>query len=181
MTPPMAFAALLLLFGATAVLLLLSLRALATTGVPVRSASAEAVAAALDLLALRDGESFCDLGCGRGNVLGASRNRARIRAIGYELNPAIAGVAALRHLLDPDVSVRCADSRRADLSHLDAVYAYLMPRALAELSTSLEKKLRAGARIASVDFPIPGWAPSAVREVGPLRQPVYLYVLGKHC
>jgi hypothetical protein len=176
----MAFAGTLLLFGATAVLLLLSLRALATTGVPVRSASAEAVAAALDLLALREGESFCDLGCGRGNVLGASRKRGRIRAIGYELNPVIAGLAALRHLLNRDVRVRCADSRRADLSHIDAVYAYLMPRAMAELSTPLEKTLRAGTRVASVDFPIPGWTPAAVREVGPLRQPVYLYVLGEH-
>jgi SAM-dependent methyltransferase len=160
-------------FGA----LVLSLRALAATGVPVRSAPDPAVEAALDLLALKDGERFVDLGCGHGNVLAAARRRADVLALGFELNPTIAVLAGLRCLGDRKVEVRCRDSRRAELSGAQAIYAYLMPRPMQDLAPLLSK-LPVGTRIASVEFALPGWEPVAVREVGLLRQPVRLYVVG---
>lgn len=159
--------------------LALSLRALAATGVPVRAASDEAVSAALELLELREGERFVDLGCGEGKVLRAARRRARVSATGYELNPAVALWAGLRSLPDSAVHVRCRDARRADLGQAQALYAYLMPAAMAALAPKLEA-LAPGTRVASVDFPIPGWTPLRTREVGPLRQPVMLYVIGRH-
>lgn len=159
--------------------MLLSLRALTLTGVPVRSAPEGSVEAALDLLALEDGERFCDLGAGHGNVLAAARARADVQAEGFELNPWIALLARLRCLGDRKVKVRCRDSRHADLSGIAAFYAYLMPKPMAELATTLER-LAPGTRIVSVDFPIPGFQPLEIREIGPLRQPVMLYVIGRH-
>jgi SAM-dependent methyltransferase len=179
----MALAVVLVLFALAFVGLTLSLRALAVTGVPVRASDPEAVAAALDLLALKDGERFADLGCGTGGVLRAARRRARVRAVGWELNPFAFGLARARNLLDGGVRVRLGDFRRAPpgaLEGLDAVYAYLMPRALAEVGQQLESQLRDGARFVVIDFPVPGWTPAAVREVGRLRQPVRLYVVGRH-
>jgi hypothetical protein len=155
-------------------LLLLSLRALAVTGVPVRSASPAAVEAALDLLALRDGERFADLGCGHGNVLARARARADVLAEGFELNPSIALLAALRHLRDPRVHIHARDSRRADLSRFTALYAYLLVSPMAELAPVLAR-LPAGTRIASVDYELPGWTPAETREVGLHR--VLLYVV----
>lgn len=172
----MAFALLALTFAAMA-LFLLSLRALATTGVPVRAAPPEAIEAALDLLELRAGERFVDLGCGTGGVLRAARRRAAVDAVGWELNP-FAFLAAL--LRSGGARVRLGDFRRADLSGTRAAYAYLMPRMLAQLAGPLEERLPAGCRLVAIDFPIPGWKPLAVREVGPLRQPVRLYVVGRH-
>jgi SAM-dependent methyltransferase len=176
----MEIVAVVALFALAFAALLLSLRALAVTGVPVRASSSEAVEAALDLLALADGESFCDLGCGTGGTLRAARRRAWVRAIGYELNPFAFTLAALRNLFDLGTRVRLRDFRRARLDRIDAVYAYLMPRAMPEVGDLLEAELRPGARFVSVDFPVPGWKPKAVREVGPLRQPIYLYVLGEN-
>jgi len=73
----------LALFSAVALvmaLFLLSLHALSKTGVPVRATPPEAVQAALDLLALKDGERFADLGCAFGQVLRAARARADVEA-----------------------------------------------------------------------------------------------------
>ncbi len=175
----MAVIFVLAVFFAASAALLLSLRALGSTGVPVRSASPEAVAAALDLLQLRDEDRFVDLGCGRGNVLRAARARANVEATGYELNPTVALLAGLRSLPDARVHVRWRDSRKADLSQARALYAYLMPRAMAEWAATLDA-LAPGTRIVSVDFEVPGWVAAETRTVGPLAQPVRLYRVGEH-
>jgi SAM-dependent methyltransferase len=159
-------------------LLMLSIRALAISGVPVRSAGPEAVAAALDLLALRDGERFADLGCGSGQVLRAARHRADVEARGWELNPAIWALALLRS--DRRTRVRLGDFRKARHDDVDAAYCYLMPAVMAREAAWLEGALRPGARLVSVDFAVPGWTPEEVREVGPLRQPLHLYRMGRH-
>ena len=178
-SPPehLILALVLLAFAIVAAGLVLSLRALAVTGVPVRSAPEEAVAAALDLLELRDGERFCDLGCGHGQVLVAARRRAQVQALGFELNPGVALLAKLRCLTDRAVRVRCADSRRADLTGVTALYAYLMPKPMAELEPILAR-LPEGTRLVSVEFALPHLVPVATREVGPQRQPVRLYQVG---
>ncbi len=156
--------------------LVLSLRALGSTGVPVRAATPEAISAALELLELQPGEQLVDLGCGQGDVLLAARRRADVIAHGYELNPSVARVAAARTLRDSKIHVHLADSRRADLSGARALYAYLMPRAMTEWAPKLAA-LKSGTRIVSVDFELPGWTAKATRTVGPLAQPVRLYVV----
>jgi SAM-dependent methyltransferase len=167
----------LVTFAVAGLGLMLSLRALSVTGVPVRSASLAAMTAALDLLDLREGERFVDLGCGHGNVLAEARRRTNVHALGFELNPAIALLAWLRCLGDRRVEVRCGDSRQADLTGVGAFYAYLMPRPMLELEAWLSR-FPEGTRLVSVEFALPNLVPVATREVGLLRQPVRLYVLG---
>ena len=123
----LSMARLALCFAAMA-LLLLSLSALKRTRVPVRTASEDAVQAALSMLGLRDGERFCDLGCRSGRVLRAARARSDVEAWGYELNPFAFAWASLR--ADRRTRVRWADFRRADLGPVDAAFAYLMPGAM---------------------------------------------------
>lgn len=177
---PMPLILIVALFAAAFALLTLSLRALAITHVPVRASDPQTLEAALDLLELKDGERFADLGCGTGGVLRAARRRAQVRARGWDLNPFAFAVAFARSLFDPRVRVRLGDFRNAPLGELDAVYAYLMPKPMAEVGLKLESELRDGARFVSVDFPVPGWIPKDVREVGKLHQPVWLYVIGQH-
>ena len=171
----------LLLLGAAAAVmavLFFSMWALAFTGVPVRASSPEAVAAAMELLQLKDGERFVDLGCGFGDALRAARRRADVAAVGYELNPFAAAGAALR--TDRSSRVRLSDFRRADLKGYQAVFLYLMPRFLERNAGWLESALSEGTRVVAVDFKVPGWTAEQVREVGPLRQPIRLYVIGRH-
>ncbi|MFN7134404.1 MAG: SAM-dependent methyltransferase [Myxococcales bacterium] len=170
----------LLVFAVITLLLLASLRALAITRVPVVSASEPVVDAALELLALKDGETFCEIGCGWGGVVKRARTKADVKAVGYELNPSVALVAALRNLPDANVRIRMSDARRSDFGGADAVYAFLMPHAMQELAEALETRLRPGARVLSVDFPIPDWTPVAQKRAGGEGQQVYLYVIGRH-
>lgn len=171
----------LALFSAVALMMalfLLSLHALSKTGVPVRATPPEAVQAALDLLALKDGERFADLGCAFGQVLRAARARADVEARGWELNPFAAAVAFLRS--DRRTKVRFGDFLGAPTRELDAVYFYLMPRFLERHQGWLEQAFAPGTRVVAIDFPVPGWKSVDRREVGPLRQPVHLYVIGRH-
>ena len=157
--------------------LLFSLWTLSFTGVPVRASPPEAIEAALDLLALKDGERFVDLGCGLGDALRAARGRADVQAVGYELNPFALVGAALR--TDRGTRIRFGDFRRADLRVFGAAYFYLMPRFLQENAAWLETAFAPGTRVVAIDFPVPGWTAETVREIGPLRQPIFLYVIGR--
>ncbi|MBR2978604.1 MAG: class I SAM-dependent methyltransferase [Myxococcaceae bacterium] len=155
----------------------LSLWALRRTGVPVYSAAPWIVRMAIETLNLKDGERFCDLGCGTGRVLRSARRAAKVQATGYELNPfAILYLWALS-ITDWNVRVRWRDFRKVDLSGFDAVYLYLIPKVLPDLAEQLEKQLRPGARVVSVDFPIPGWKAKEEKERG---QKIWLYVMGEH-
>jgi hypothetical protein len=169
----------LLALGALAMgLLLHSLWVLSFTGVPVHPSRPEAVQAAFELLALKDGERFADLGCGFGNVVRQARREADVECTGYELNPF--GYLGSFVRAGGRVRVRWGDFRRADLKGYDAIYLYMMPRFLEKNSAWLEGAFREGARVVAIDFPIPGWRPREVREVGPLHQPIRLYVVGQH-
>ncbi|MGC4118791.1 MAG: class I SAM-dependent methyltransferase [Myxococcales bacterium] len=169
----------ILALGAAAMaVLLFSMWTLSFTGVPVRASSPEAIAAALDLLQLEDGERFVDLGCGFGDALRGARKRADVQACGFELNPFAAAGAALR--TDRKTRVRLADFRRRDLKGFDAVFFYLMPKFLQKNAGWLETALAPGTRVVAIDFPVPGWKALALKEVGPLRQPIHLYVIGQH-
>ncbi len=176
-------ATLVIVFGIAAIIylaLVLSLRALLSTGVPVRATPEESVASALDLLELKPGERLVDLGCGFGRVLKAARRRAQVEVTGIELNPTVAMWAWLRFLADRMVHVRIGDFRKRPLPKADAVFCYLLPKALKTVTPKLEAELPPGTRVVAIDFPIPGWKELALRETGPLRQPVRLYVVGRH-
>jgi SAM-dependent methyltransferase len=169
----------ILALGAAAMaVVLFSMWTLSFTGVPVRASPPEAIAAALDLLALKDGERFADLGCGFGDALRGARGRADVAAVGYELNPFAVAGAALR--TDRRTRVRLGDFRRADLKGFGAVFFYLMPKFLQKNAAWLETAFSPGTRVVAIDFPVPGWKTEAVREVGPLRQPIHLYIIGRH-
>lgn len=166
--------------GLLAVLTLigLSLRALAVTGVPVYASEPVAMRAGFELLALKAGDKFVDLGAGHGGVLKAARQFADVDATGFELNPSALLVSRWKNRGDPKVHLDWRDSRRADLREFDAVYLYMLPLQMHAWAEKL-RQLKPGTRIVSVDFELPGWKPVDKREVGRLHQPIWLYVAGR--
>ena len=171
------FVLLIAAMAAFTLALALALWALKHTGVPVYSAAPWTVRTAVGMLALKDGERFCDLGCGLGRVLRSARRAADVRATGFELNPfAILYLWAV-DIFDWKVRVRWRDFRKADLSEFDAVYLYLIPKVLPELAAQLESQLKPGTRVVSVDFELPGWTAVKTQEHG---QKIWLYVVGEH-
>jgi SAM-dependent methyltransferase len=115
---------------------------------------------ALDLLDLKPGQTFVDLGCGDGRMLSMAAERG-LNAVGYELNPLLALFAWLRtRRYGRRVKVRCSDFWRADLSGADGVFVFLIGHFMPRLDRML-KSQAAGRQIKLVSnsFKIPDKRP----------------------
>jgi SAM-dependent methyltransferase len=124
------------------------------------------VEAALDLVGLRPGDRFADLGCGDGQVLVAAARRGA-RVLGVEIDEDLAE-AAREALAANDLAgeVVVADLFDLDLD-LDVVFTYLSPATLQRLLPRLRRQR--GLRLVTVDFPVPDLVPATV------RWPTHLY------
>jgi hypothetical protein len=67
-----------------------------------------------------------------------------------------------------------------DLSDADSVYMYLLGRINARLRPKLERELKLGARVVTLDFPVEGWRPVVVERhiVSGMTRTLYLYIAG---
>ena len=110
---------------------------------------------ALDLLDLKKGDVFYELGCGDGRVLLLAEERGA-KAVGYELNPIIYLFAKARtYKKRKNISVRFGNFWSADLSDADKVYVFLLNKYMDRLNSKLKTELKPGSLLASFAFEIP--------------------------
>ncbi|HEX7124144.1 MAG TPA: methyltransferase domain-containing protein [Thermodesulfobacteriota bacterium] len=140
------------------------------------------VAAMLDLAEVTVRDVVYDLGSGDGRIVIAAARERGARGVGVEIDPALvatsrrnaerAGVADRVRFVEQDLF-------DTDLGEATVVTLYLSRTLNTRLMPTLLRDLRAGARIVSHDFDMPGWAPRAVRTVrGPYRDHrVYLWIV----
>ena len=116
--------------------------------------------AALDLLSLKPGQVFYDLGCGDGSMLLAAARRG-LQATGYELNPVLTLVAWLRtRRYGRQVKVRWGSFWRADIADADGIFVFLINHYMSRLDRMLEsKKGTKPLKLVSYSFQIPGRKP----------------------
>ncbi|HEX5395235.1 MAG TPA: class I SAM-dependent methyltransferase [Candidatus Saccharimonadales bacterium] len=124
-----------------------------------------------ELLALKPGQVFVDLGCGDGRMLSAAAQRG-YEAVGYELNPLLALYAWLRtRRYSGKVKVRCANFWNADISDADGVFVFLIGHFMFRLDKMISRQSGGKTiKLVSNAFEIPGKRP--VKRKGGL----YLYV-----
>jgi len=133
-------------------------------GAPYLPAHTSQVSIALDLLDLKPGENFYELGCGDGKVLLAAAERGW-RVVGYEMNPLLYLVALTRtRRYRSTVTVYFGNFWNANLKSADGVYVFLLDRFMRRLDSKLSTELRSGVRLASYTFKIPDKKPFAHRE-----------------
>lgn len=102
-----------------------------------------------------------DLGCGDGRIVIRAAKRYGCRAVGFDIDPRRVEEArtnARRHGVDDRVEILEHDIFQLDLAEADVVTLYLLPRLNEKLIPQL-KGLKAGARIVSHDFDLPGFKP----------------------
>lgn len=127
---------------------------------------------ALDLLNLKPGQVFVDLGCGDGRLLAAAASRG-LQAVGYELNPFLALFAWVRtRRYGYRVKVKWSNFWRADLSGADGVFVFLIGHFMQRLDDLLSRHSKKHQiKLVSNAFKVPGREP--VRRKGALLLYVY--------
>ena len=136
------------------------------------------VRAMLQLASLRRGETLFDLGAGDGRVIIEASRAFSAHAIGVELDPGC--IARIRERLATtaaNAELIEADLFTVDLTTADVVSIYLSPSANEKLAPKLDAELRPGARVVSLDYPLPGWVPKRELEVSTsgIKRKLYLY------
>jgi ubiquinone/menaquinone biosynthesis C-methylase UbiE len=134
---------------------------------PFVSSPQPLVARMLELAGLKQGETIYDLGCGDGRILIAAARDFGAKAVGVELSSVLArrsrenaDMLGLTNL----VSVIEGDLLAVDLKNADVVSLYLMTEANSQLRPKLERELKPGARVVSLEFEIRGWKPVKVEK-----------------
>lgn len=130
----------------------------------------------LDLAQIKSGITFVDLGCGDGRVLVAAA-KLGARAIGYEINFLPYILAKARQLINPKLNIKIYFKSfwNADLSQVDIVYCFLMPKVLDKLQTKINHELKPEARVISYVWPLPNW--KFEQKIQTDKQPaIYLYL-----
>src|SRR5258708_743418 len=136
----------------------------------------------LEMANVKPNEIVYDLGSGDGRVLITAAQRFRAKAVGIEIEDALARnseqkIASLG--LQQRIRVIHADLRNVDLSPADVVTMYLMTDSNEMIKPKLEQTLRPGTRVVSHEYKVPGWKPNRVESAEAYERghTVYLYIM----
>jgi len=135
----------------------------------------------VSLLELNKRSVFIDLGAGDGRVAVAVAKRG-IFSIALEIDLINCIIARDRARVEQVfMDVIRGDFETFPLYRVNRVFMYLYRSIQNELKEKLLRELPEGARIVTLDFPIPGWVPVKVKRChtssGTIRT-LYLYVKG---
>jgi predicted O-methyltransferase YrrM len=117
----------------------------------------------LELANIKPGETVFDLGSGDGRVLIAAVEKYKAKAVGVEISPRLVAQAKAniqKEGLGDQARVIEGDVLAADLSGADVVFIYLATPLNEKLRPRFERFLKAGARVISHDYSVPGWKPA---------------------
>jgi hypothetical protein len=139
---------------------------------PVFPTAPEALAGLDAVVALPDGARILDAGSGLGHGLQALRRVwPRARIAGVERSAPLAWISRRRC---PGADVRCADMWAASWAGHDLVYLFQRPESMARAWAKACAEMAPGCWLASLEFEIPGVAPTAVLR-RPGQRPLHVY------
>ena len=116
---------------------------------------------ALDMLDLKEGDIFVDLGSGDGAVLIEAASRGLI-CYGYELNPFVWLISKLRTLkFGNQIHIYCKNFWNVPLpKNTKGVFVFLLDKYMARLDQKLSLELKKGSELLSYTFQVPGKDPA---------------------
>ncbi|MBA3757616.1 class I SAM-dependent methyltransferase [Candidatus Saccharibacteria bacterium] len=128
---------------------------------------------ALDMLDLKPGQTFYDLGCGDGSLL-IEASRRGLKAVGYELNPVLATVAWLRTMRHREkVRIVVGNFWKADLSDANGIFVFLAGRYMSKIDRLVTSQVENPIRLVSYGFSIPD------RKADVKKGAMFLYQYGQ--
>jgi predicted RNA methylase len=138
----------------------------------------------LELVELKPGEVFFDLGAGDGRTVIMAAKTFGARAVGVEMREDLAK-RAMSVIHDNGLSDRVTivngDMFKVDLTAADVVFLYLTTSANEKVKPKMEAELKQGVRVVSHDYEIVGWKAVKVENfvenpsLGYPSHTIYLY------
>ncbi|MDD5340920.1 MAG: hypothetical protein PHC97_00610 [Patescibacteria group bacterium] len=127
----------------------------------------------------KKGATVCELGCGDGRFLRELARNRDVSCFGYEysLPPYLLG-RLYNYFSRKKVKIYFKDFFKADLSGVDYIFCYLMPKEMIELEKKIRRELKPGSLIISNTFIFRGWQPiKVIKGSSPaaLNSNVYIY------
>lgn len=111
---------------------------------------------ALELLDIKPGQKFIELGSGDGRVLLMAAKRGA-NCIGYEINPLLVLYSRLiTYKYKNQVSVVWGNFWTKSLKNADAIYVFLLPKYMEKLNKKLTQEIKQPVKVVSFAFQIPG-------------------------
>jgi len=150
---------------------------------PYLPSSLDVVDAALNMVEVKPGEIFVDLGCGDGTVLVRAAKKFRTYCIGFEINPDLAMLArkkAEKHGVRRLVDIVCADLFTVNLSKFNVIYVYPFPTIIDRLSEKIAAECKKETKVLVHDYPLKRLNPTKsieIHEKGLHTHLIYLYTL----
>ncbi|OGK24898.1 hypothetical protein A3A46_01805 [Candidatus Roizmanbacteria bacterium RIFCSPLOWO2_01_FULL_37_13] len=126
---------------------------------------------------LKSKQIFLELGCGDGRVCRRAASLYGVKTIGVDVNPLLIRYA---RFLAKIKSVNNTDFRTqnifdTDLSKVDVVYLFLMPKLIELIVPKLEKEIKKKALVISHGFKIVEWQNRLVKKIDHRPFPTYYY------
>lgn len=128
-------------------------------GAPYLPTQKKQVEAGLDLLGLKKGQTFYELGSGDGRVLRRAAERG-YNCVGYEINPILyffSIIITWKHRAN--VRIVFGDFWKADLSPADGIFVFLLDKYMDKLDKKI-LSIKKPIKLASYAFMIPGKKPA---------------------
>lgn len=168
------------LLGLVSTLLLsASIIVLFLVGVPFVPTPKKNIEKIFEVLDLKPGQVFYDIGCGDGRfVIQADKKGAK--AIGFEISP----IAWLRSKINIFINkskaqVKFKNFYSQNLSDADAVFCFLLDPVMPKVEKKLLPELKPGAKVVSYGFTMPNWQLKKLIETSPGNKKsskIYLYI-----
>ena len=152
--------------------------------VPFIPTPIKVIEASLDLAKVGPGDVVYDLGSGDGRVVVLAAKLRGAKAVGVEIDPALVILSEMKikeEGLEDRVKILQKDFREVDISDATVLYLYIYYDVIKNFLMDKLYQLKPGARIVTLEIPVPGWMPVAKRGVqdenGVVRT-LYLYIRG---
>ena len=138
----------------------------------------------LESAKVKPGETVYDIGSGDGRIVITAVQKFKARAVGIELSPELCRHAEekIKALgIQEKAKVIQGNALRTDLSPADVVTMYLLTSSNERMRPILERQLKPGARVVSLDFEFRGWKPAETLKVTAdnRARTIYVYEMGK--
>jgi 16S rRNA A1518/A1519 N6-dimethyltransferase RsmA/KsgA/DIM1 with predicted DNA glycosylase/AP lyase activity len=139
-------------------------------GAPYLPTTKRQVRASFELLELKEGQTFLELGSGDGRLLLAGAKQG-LRCVGYELNPLLVIVSIIvTWRYRKQVTIHWGNFWNGDLAEADGIFVFLLDRYMEKLDKKVQSECAQGTKLVSFGFKIPH------RKVARTEHGVRLYI-----